>query len=91
MSISLLRLHHHDFSAICFSLKCLSQVQFLTEGRKLLTGTEEAATAWIATDLSHALPFMLGDGSLANRTSDTHQLGASQVSLHSIIYLTRIY
>lgn len=45
-------------------------MQFLTE-RKPLTGTEEVVTACITTDLSLALPCMLGDGRLANTTHQT--------------------
>lgn len=42
------------------ALSAPSEVQFLTE-RKLLTGTDVVVTAGITTDLSCALPCMLGD------------------------------
>lgn len=62
-----LKAYYRDFIGNAFSLKCPSEVQFLTE-RKLLTGAEEVETAWITTDLSFALPCMLGDGRLAYMT-----------------------
>lgn len=48
------------------ALHSKSKVQFLTE-RKQLTGSKDTVTAWIRTDLSLALPRMLGPGRLAKQ------------------------